>query len=252
MRLEADRISWSVGSTLIVDGVSLTAEPGQVVGLLGPNGSGKSSLLRVIAGLRPADDGDVRMGEDEVRSLARRTVARRMAFVEQSVVTDQDFTVADVVDLGRIPHRRPWSPASARDAETVRWAAEATGVVDHLDRQYATLSGGERQRVQLARALAQEPSILLLDEPTNHLDIAHQLEILRLVRESNTTVVVALHDLNLAAAYCDRVVVLNRGRAVAAGPPAEVLTEALISEVYGVRARVVHDDEGSYIRYLAH
>jgi iron complex transport system ATP-binding protein len=238
MTIRADAVSWAVRDRLVVDGVSLAVEAGSMVGLLGPNGSGKSSLLRLLAGLRRTSAGVVRLGEDDVTALSRRQVARRVGVVEQESSTDTDPLVRDVIELGRIPHRRSWAPSGPRDVEAVRRAAEATGVLDRLDQPYATLSGGERQRVQIARALAQDPEVLLLDEPTNHLDLRHQLEVLRLVRDADVTAVAALHDLNLAAAYCDQLVVLDAGRVVAAGPPDEVVTEALVAEVYGVKAVV--------------
>lgn len=242
MSLSADRVSWRVRDTLVVDGVDISVATGSTVGLLGPNGSGKSSLLRLLAGLRTASSGVVRLDDLDVASASRRVLARRLAVVDQDAATDQDPTVRDVVDLGRLPHRPAWSPMSARDRAVVESAAVTTGVADLLERRYSTLSGGERQRVQIARALAQEPTELLLDEPTNHLDIRHQLELLELVAAADTTTVMALHDLNLAARYCQELVVLNHGRVHVAGPPAAVLTPAVIAEVYEVHATVVLED----------
>lgn len=250
MSLEARQTTWTIGGTLIVDGVSLRPEPGSTVGLLGPNGSGKSSLLRMLAAVREPTSGEVLLEGQDIQAAQRRFVAQRVALVEQEVSTDTDPLVRDVIDLGRIPHRRAWAGASMDDTEALRRAAEVTDVADRLDRRYMTLSGGERQRVQIARALAQEPMVLLLDEPTNHLDVRHQLELLRLVRATEVTVVMALHDLNLAASFCDTLVVLRSGRVVATGAPAEVLTPELIEEVYGVRARVTHDADGTHVRFL--
>jgi iron complex transport system ATP-binding protein len=213
-------------------------EPGSTLGLLGPNGSGKSSLLRCLAGLRRPTSGVVTLDGVDVRSLRRRQVARRVAFVEQEASTELDLTILDVVLLGRIPHRPPL--AAARDDDR-RIASDALARVDLEGwerRRWHTLSGGERQRAQLARALAQRPSELLLDEPTNHLDIRHQLDLLALVNRLDVTAVIALHDLGLAATYCDRVAVLHGGRVVAAGAPFSVLTPELILAVYGVRCDV--------------
>jgi len=238
MNLTATSVSWTVRDRVIVDGVSIEARAGSMVGLLGPNGSGKSSLLRLLAGLRAPSVGVVRLGDDDLTSLRRRQVAQRVGVVEQESATDTDPLVRDVIELGRIPHRRSWQQAGAHDVEAVRRAAAATGVLDRLEQPYSTLSGGERQRVQIARALAQEPEVLLLDEPTNHLDVRHQLEVLRLVRDAEVTAIAALHDLNLAAAYCDEIVVLANGRVVAAGPPTSVITEDLVADVYGVKAFV--------------
>ncbi|KAA1424427.1 ABC transporter ATP-binding protein [Mumia zhuanghuii] len=249
MTLRAHEVSWSVGGRLIVDGVSVDPPHGATVGLLGPNGSGKSTLLRLLAGVRRPSAGVVTLDDSPLDGWHRRALARRVGVVEQEVWTDADPLVRDVIDLGRIPHRRSLAPRTAADDEAVRRAADATGLSDRLDRSYATLSGGERQRVQIARALAQEPTELLLDEPTNHLDVRHQLELLALVRDAPVTAVVALHDLNLAAAFCDRVLVLADGRVVAAGKPADVLTSALIAEVYGVEAEVVADARGVHVRF---
>lgn len=248
--LTAQRVGWTVQGRMIVDGVSLSPATGSTVGLLGPNGSGKSTLIRMLAGLRRPSTGTVSLDEAELRAVPRRRLARRIGVVEQEVGTDQDLSVRDVIDLGRIPHRHTWAGPSPSDREEVDRAAGLTGVTDRLDQRYSTLSGGERQRVQLARALAQRPDVLLLDEPTNHLDVHHQLGLLALVREAPVTAILALHDLNLAAAYCDQVLVLSHGRAVAAGPPAEVLTEGLIKDVYDVRAQVSTDDLGTHVRYL--
>ena len=250
--LQAYGVRWRIGRTTIVEDVDLAPAPGSTLGLLGPNGSGKSSLLRMLAGLRTPSAGRVSVDGTDLATLPRREIARRIALVEQDVSTDQDPLVRDVIDLGRIPHRRAWAGDSGAGTAAVLAAARTTDVADRLDRRYLTLSGGERQRVQIARALAQEPSVLLLDEPTNHLDVRHQLELLGLVRRAPVTVVMALHDLNLAAAYCDRLLVLRDGRAVAEGPPEDVLTPALIEDVYGVPARVVHDEDGLHVRFLTH
>ncbi|MEV1064877.1 ABC transporter ATP-binding protein [Streptomyces sp. NPDC050263] len=251
--LGADRVSRSADGRLILDGVSLAPRPGSVTGLLGPNGSGKSTLLRVLSGVLSPASGVVTLDGRPLGDWGRRAVARRVAVVEQQADTLVELTVADVVRLGRVPHRRAWTPTTGADERAVRTALERTGLTDRLDQPWHTLSGGERQRVQIARALAQEPRELLLDEPTNHLDIQHQLDLLNLVAELPVTSVVALHDLNLAAMYCDQVVVLREGRVVAAGTPAATLTESLIADVYGVRATVTRPDPGDdrpFIRFL--
>ncbi|MEU6914623.1 ABC transporter ATP-binding protein [Streptomyces olindensis] len=250
--LRADRVCRRADGRLILDGVVLAPEPGSTVGVLGPNGSGKSTLLRLLAGLLTPTAGVVTLDGTPLGGLPRRTVARRLAVVEQQSDPQVELTVEDVVRLGRVPHRRAWTPASADDERAVRAALERTGLADRAGRLWHTLSGGERQRAQIARALAQEPRELLLDEPTNHLDIHHQLDLLALVRSLPVTTVVALHDLNLAAMYCDRVVVLSAGRVVASGAPGDVLTEGLIAEVYGVRAAVSRDGhEGRpHVRFL--
>lgn len=241
MGLLADRVSWHVGGRLIVDEVSLEPEPGSTVGLLGPNGSGKSTLLRLLSGVRGASSGVVRLDGVPIDRVGRRNVARKVGLVEQQADTGVDMNVLDVVRLGRVPHRRPWSAETAADQEAVRSALEYAELSDKTRRCWHTLSGGERQRVQIARALAQQPRELLLDEPTNHLDIRHQLELLGLVVRIPVTSVLALHDLNLAAMFCDQLIVLREGRAVTSGKPSEVLTPELIADVYDVRAGVSPD-----------
>ncbi|MDT9594950.1 ABC transporter ATP-binding protein [Nocardioides zeae] len=252
MSLNAHGVSWHAGAGPVVDGVTLDVEPGQTLGLLGPNGSGKSSLLRLLAGVRRTSSGVVRLDERPLSAWPSRTLARRLATMGQHAQTDVDVTVADVVALGRVPHQGAWRPTSAADRAAVDAACAAAGIGHLRGRTWRTLSGGEQQRTQLARALAQEPTELLLDEPTNHLDISHQLELLALVRALPVTTVVALHDLNLAAQFCDSVAVLVEGRLRAHGPTTSVLTEALIAEVYDVRSVVGHDPATGrpWVRFL--
>jgi iron complex transport system ATP-binding protein len=223
----------------ILDRVSVDVPDGLVTGLIGPNGSGKTTLLHLMAGLRRPDAGQVRIGEADVHRLQGRERARGIALLEQNSDTELQLTVREIVELGRTPHLRRWPGRfTARDHRAVTAALLTARAESLVGREWSTLSGGERQRVQLARALAQEPSVLLLDEPTNHLDLGHQLEFFQTVRRLGVTVLAALHDLELAAAYCDRLVVLDGGRVVADGTPAEVLTRALLAEVYGVDASV--------------
>ncbi|WP_052365420.1 ABC transporter ATP-binding protein [Halotalea alkalilenta] len=238
MSLEAHGLDWRAGGRLILDQVSLQVPPGELMGLLGPNGSGKSTLLRLFAGLARPARGEVLLDGAPLARRSRRDIARRIALVEQHATTDTDISVLESVRLGRTPHRSAISGWSANDQRAVDSALDQVGLADKCARRWHTLSGGERQRVQIARALAQQPSELLLDEPTNHLDIQHQLELLELVRRLPLTCVMAIHDLNLAAMFCDTLAVLDGGRLVAFGAPEEVLTPALIERVYGVRALV--------------
>ncbi|WP_166345993.1 ABC transporter ATP-binding protein [Phytoactinopolyspora limicola] len=236
--LRVDDVSWSVKGTVIVDGIELQGRPGEITGLLGPNGSGKTTLLRAIARLTRPDRGVVLLGGTDLSSLRRRDLARKLAVVEQHSGTDLDVTVLDVVLLGRTPYRSALQGDSEHDRVLALDALDQVDMLDLAGRKWTTLSGGEKQRVQLARALTQQPALLVLDEPTNHLDIAHALSLLALVRHAGLTTIAALHDLNLAAMFCDHLVVLNRGRLVAAGAPAEVLTPDLLREVYEVDADV--------------
>jgi iron complex transport system ATP-binding protein len=238
MSIAIDNVSYAAGDTLIVNGVSLSVGKGRILGLLGPNGSGKSSLLRLICRLRKVKSGVIRLGDDDIATIPRAALARRIAFVEQQSTTDTQLTVRDVVRLGRTPHRGLLSTWNAGDEAAIDEALGRVDMRDRAEQLWQTLSGGERQRVHIARALAQAPSELLLDEPTNHLDIQHQLDILSLVSKLGVTSIVALHDLNLAAMFCDSLAVMRKGEIVAAGAPEEVLTEKLIGDVFGVNAHI--------------
>lgn len=238
MTIHAHNLTWKVGSTVIVDDVSLSVAPGKILGLLGPNGSGKSSLLRLLAGLRRPNQGHITLAGTDIRRLSRRAVARRVALVEQHASTESNVKVREVVKLGRIPHCPPFGGWSRDDDTTVDAALARVGMAERSDQYWQSLSGGERQRVHIARALAQTPTEILLDEPTNHLDVHHQIGLLRLISEVSLTSIIALHDLNHAAMFCDHLVVLNKGRIVAVGEPGAVLTEALLLDVFRVNARV--------------
>ncbi|GJE61279.1 ABC transporter ATP-binding protein [Methylobacterium trifolii] len=238
MTLAARNVRWAAGRTVIVDGVTVAVRPGQTLGLIGPNGSGKSSLIRLLAGLRLPVAGEVVLDDTPIGRFGRRDLARRVAVLEQHALTEAHVTVLDVVSLGRTPHRSALSLWTDNDDRIVSDALSQVGLENRRDQYWHTLSGGERQRVQLARALAQTPSCLILDEPTNHLDIQHQIEILRLVAGLPLTTIIAIHDLNLAVRFCDTIAVLSGGRLVTSGEPMEVLTEALIADVFGVEAHI--------------
>ncbi|UBU09343.1 ABC transporter ATP-binding protein [Nonomuraea gerenzanensis] len=232
MKLDLSGVSVGVDGHPIVHGADLSVADGEFVALVGPNGCGKSTLMRTIyRALRPTA-GLIAVDGDDVHRLPARQAARRTAVVAQETPADLDFTVAEIVSMGRTPYRAE----AAADAERGARALDRVGLTGAADRIFATLSGGEKQRVLLARALVQETRLLLLDEPTSHLDIRHQLEILHLVRELGIATLAVLHDLNQAAAFCDRLYVMSAGRIVAGGPPGQVLTPELISQVYGVRA----------------
>ncbi|MFE6843549.1 ABC transporter ATP-binding protein [Streptomyces sp. NPDC057686] len=244
MRITAERLSWSVAGTPVVRGISVDIAPGETVGLLGPNGSGKSSLLRCLAGLRAPDAGTVRYDGACVRHWSARRIARHVAFVEQDPGADSALPVADVVGLGRTPFRDRWRGPDATDRAVVAAALERVGLTALAGRSWKALSGGERQRAHIARALAQQPYGLLLDEPTNHLDVRHRLELMELLAGTGQTVLVALHDLSLAARYCDRLLLLHHGRLVASGTPGAVLTAERFAEVFEVDAELTTDPLG--------
>lgn len=228
MRVEVDQVTVRG----IITDISLHAD-GEVVGIVGPNGSGKSTTLRCVYRAMKPDAGAVLIDGENVHK--RRSVARDLSALSQESQVEFDFTVAEVVEMGRLPHDRD----PARDLRVVTEAL-ATVDVSHLaSRSFLSLSGGERQRVLIARAIAQQPRVLVLDEPTNHLDIRHQLDVLSLARGLGITVLTVLHDLNLAASFCDRLYVLDEGRVVASGTPGEVLVPELVAKVFHVAAHVV-------------
>ncbi|PHK95490.1 histidinol phosphatase [Pseudoroseomonas rhizosphaerae] len=250
--LEAEALCWPARRAPILRGVSLAVRDGEMLGLVGPNGSGKSTLLRLLAGLLPPARGEVRLLGRPLRRTPRREVARLVALVEQQAETLERITLRDAVELGRTPWLSALRPWGAEDDGIVAGAMAAVDVQHLAARDWASLSGGERQRAHIARALAQRPRILLLDEPTNHLDIHHQLALLELVAALPVTKVIALHDLNQAM-RCDRLAVLQAGRLIRLGPPAEVLTPELLRDVFGVRAAFVTDPEDGarLLRFLS-
>ncbi len=238
MSIRTDNLTWKIGRKTILDGVSFEAQPGQMLGLLGPNGSGKTSLLRLLAGLKQPHSGSVTLEGQNIKSIGRRVMAQRVAFVEQHATTNSNLKVIDVVKLGRFPHRSMFSGWSKVDDDAVAQALDRAGMVDKRNDRWQSLSGGEKQRAHIALALAQSPKELILDEPTNHLDIQHQISLMRLVSNLPMTSIIALHDLNHAAMFCDRLIVMQRGKIVASGAPEEIVTQELLRDVFSVDARV--------------
>jgi iron complex transport system ATP-binding protein len=241
-RLVMKDISFSYLDGFSLRQVSLTAEGGEMVALLGPNGSGKTTLIKLAAGVLTPKRGEVLLEGTSLKKLSRKEVARRVAVVPQYFNMPFAFTVAEIVLLGRTPFIKAFSGEGERDHSIARRAMELTGIEQFSRRAFNELSGGERQKAILAMALAQEPKLLLLDEPTAHLDINHQVEILELVkrlnREQGVTVLGAMHDLNLAALYFDRLVLLKEGAIFADGLPSAVLTEGIIHHVFGASVHI--------------
>ncbi|GAB7046045.1 ABC transporter ATP-binding protein [Catenuloplanes indicus] len=235
--IEAAGVSWRYGAHPVIDGVSVAARPGRMLGLIGPNGSGKTTLLRLLYGALRSATGTVTVDGDRLGGLGSREAARRLAVVVQETGGETALTVGEMVLLGRGPHLGTFQRAGAADHAIAARCLARVGAAHLGTRAFAGLSGGERQRVLIARALAQQATHLLLDEPTNHLDIRYQHEILRLVRGLGTCAIVVLHDLNLAARYCDDLVLLGDGGVVAAGTTDEVLEPKILEPVYGIGVR---------------
>lgn len=238
-----------------LDGVSLHVPRGPIVGLLGPNGSGKTTLIRILGGLLTPQAGEVLLDGHPIGGMTRLAIARRMALVPQDTHSTFDFSVLDMVLMGRYPHLNALALESADDVAIAREALAVTGTAAFETRRFSQLSGGERQRVVIASALAQATEVLLLDEPTASLDLGYQLEIAallrRLNRERHTTVLLSTHDLNLAAALCDRVVMLKSGCVVADGPTESTLTPETIASTYGVVADVQRHPRAGHLTVTA-
>ena len=250
-RLELHDVCYGYDEEPVVDGISLDVDRGDFVGIIGPNGSGKSTLLRLMGGTLASWSGRVLLDGRGVESYRRRDLGRCIAVVPQESSISFPFSVMEVVLLGRTPHLGGFGFEKAEDLAAARRAMVRTDVSHLADRMITELSGGERQRVILARALAQEPSLLLLDEPTAFLDLRHQVEIYDLLSDlahEGMTVVTVLHDLNLAALYCERVILLEAGRVAQNGSPREVMTYANLTRVYGTDVYVaVNDVTGTFI-----
>lgn len=240
--IRLEDITWEADGRAIVSDVTCEFTPNVLTALVGPNGSGKTTVMHLAAGMRKPSRGHVFLDGEPLAKLPTRQRARRIALVEQRPATGLDLRVRDVVALGRIPHVGAWPGTRDRDAGAVDEAMEAAAVTHLASRRWPTLSGGERQRVHLARALAQRPQVLLLDEPTNHLDLSHQLDFLERVNGLGITVIAVLHDLDLAAAFCQEVAVMYRGLLRDHGAIRDVLTGDLVREVFDVTASVVVDD----------
>lgn len=242
--VDAQAVSFAVEAKTLLDRVDVRAEQGQFVGLIGANGAGKSTLLRTLSGVLRGQQGSVWLEGSDLQSMPARDVAAMLAIVPQIAPYTQGFTAFELVLMGRYPHLGRFQIEGDTDDRIARDAMRLTETEPFASRTLDTLSGGERQRVFLARALAQQPRILLLDEPTSNLDILHQLTILGLVRklvDNGLTAIAAIHDLNLAARYCDRLVLLSKGGVVTEGPPEAVLKADTIESAFGVRSAVYRD-----------
>nr|WP_276561655.1 ABC transporter ATP-binding protein [Bacillus sonorensis] len=222
--------------------VSLSVPKGKITGIIGPNGSGKSTLVKIIAKLIQPREGTVYIHDGLLTAMSRKELAREIAVLMQSKERVPQMTVQELVTYGRTPHRPFYKGLSPRDHEAVHWAMDVTGIEENADRMVYTLSGGERQKVYIAMALAQKTKTLILDEPTTFLDIAHQLDVMELLKELNEihdlTVLMVLHDLQQAAKYCDYLIAMKGGDVFQAGAPNEVMNEFFFQELYGIEAEV--------------
>lgn len=244
MRVDAKNISFAYNDRKILRDVNLSVSDGEFAGIIGPNGSGKSTLLKCMCRIFEPAEGTVYVGGKPLKQMSFKESARKVSVVSQHNYYNFDFSVRDVVLMGRSPHKKAMERDNAQDYRIVTDALKKVGMESMQARIFSTLSGGEQQRVILARALAQKTECLLLDEPTNHLDIKYQLELMDIVKHLGKTVIAAIHDLNIAAMYCDVIHVLKDGNIIDSGTPSEILTPELIKQVYDVDAEVFQDIKG--------
>ncbi|GAB3296773.1 ABC transporter ATP-binding protein [Parasphingorhabdus pacifica] len=245
VRLRAHELRLAYGERVVVDGLDLEVATGTISAVIGPNGCGKSTMLRALGRLMRPKHGGVLLDGKQIHKMSTKEVAKVLGLLPQSPLAPEGLSVADLVARGRHPHQSWYRQWSSDDEQSVAAALELTGIGDLAERTMDELSGGQRQRAWLSMALAQETDLLLLDEPTTYLDLSHQVDVLELVgrlhEESGRTVVMVLHDLNLAARYADRLVAMRDGAIVSEGTPHEVLTEELLAEVFELDARVIED-----------
>lgn len=237
-------VSFNRGNRPIIQSVNLTLQSGQFIGMIGPNGTGKSTLLRLMARLLKPDKGFIELNEKRLKDLSDIEVAKIITYMPQSTILEYQFTVEQVVLMGRHPHRKRWQGTQREDLRITDRAMELTGITHLKKRFITTLSGGERQLVFLARSIAQQSQVILLDEPTSDLDIYHQVQICKVIRslvEEGKTVVAAIHDINLAARYCDRILLLDRGSIIGADEPGQILTTENILRVFQTNAYIFKD-----------
>ena len=243
MNITAENIKMKIGDNEILKGVSIDSKNREFVGIIGPNGSGKSTLLKSIYRILKPNDGCIKLGDMDISKMSIKESAKKMAVVSQHNYYNFDFTVKEVVSMGRSPHKKNLERDNIEDFEIVKESLQKVGMSEFSNRSFSTLSGGEQQRVILARALAQKTPCLILDEPTNHLDIKYQLSLLNIVKSLDLTVISAIHDLNIAAMYCDRLFVMKDGQIVASGTPQDILTKELIKEIYEIDMDIIKDSK---------
>jgi len=236
--LSAENLSWGVDKKIILNKLTFSINQGEFVGVIGPNGAGKSSLLRCLYRKNIPSSGSIDFNQAPLSSYSRKALARQVAVVLQEPPTHFELSVLDVIRMGLIPKKNLLSFDTEDDFSAIIDAATKVDILDKLKQPFNALSGGEKQRAMIARAILQSPQLLLMDEPTNHLDVRHQIEVLDLAASMGITVMVSIHDLNLAAAYCDRLILLDEGKIIADGAPVQVLTKETLQQVFKVSALV--------------
>lgn len=236
--LTVNNVSWRVDNTLILKHINVSIERGKFIGLIGPNGAGKSSLLRCLYRFNQPSAGDIKFNDTDIWQLKSEDYAKQVAVVLQETPSQFNFSLFDVVALGLTPHKTLFSSTTQADKQKIAQAISRVGLESHSNQSFDSLSGGEKQRALIARAIVQQPQLLIMDEPTSHLDVKYQIQLMELAKSLGITVFASFHDLNLAAAMCDELVVIKNGEIASAGKPNKVITEQMLDEVFGVCAQV--------------
>lgn len=242
-KLKVQNISFGIGNTKILKDISFEVEENSFVGIIGPNGSGKSTTLKSIYGVNKPNGGEIFFEGENLLKMSGRERAKKIAVLAQESGGQFDFTVGQVVEMGRYPHKKTLENYSKEDEEIINQVMEQMKLQDYKDRNFNTLSGGEKQRVLIARLLIQQSDFIILDEPTNHLDIGHQIDIMNTIKGMGVTVLAAIHDMNMAALYCDKVILMKSGEVLQHGTVEEVLTHSMLKKLFNVNAEI-HDFNG--------
>ena len=243
IKLETRGITYSIDGKIIIDGIDISVKEGELVGIVGPNGCGKSTLLKNIYKVFTPDSGAAFIDGEDLSKLSNRKTAKKMSVMQQENIVDFDMTVYDMVMLGRFAHQKLFSGSSEEDREIVSKYIREVGLSGYENRHFLSLSGGEKQRTLLARALSQKAPVILLDEPTNHLDIGYQYQIMNILKRQRLTILCCVHDLNIAAAYCDRIILMKNKKIFDVGSPKEMLTKENIKELFDIGTHIIENEK---------
>ena len=243
IKLETRGITYSIDGKIIIDGIDISVKEGEFVGIVGPNGCGKSTLLKNIYKVFTPDSGAAFIDGEDLSKLSNRKTAKKMSVMQQENIVDFDMTVYDMVMLGRFAHQKLFSGSSEEDRTIVNEYIKEVGLSGYENRHFLSLSGGEKQRTLLARALSQKAPVILLDEPTNHLDIGYQYQIMNILKRQNLTILCCVHDLNIAAAYCDRIILMENKKIFDVGSPKEMLTRENIRTLFDIDTMIIENEK---------
>ena len=238
MNITFENVNVDINDFKILKDINLSIKPHSFVGILGKNGAGKSTLLKCLYKYQKINSGNIYIDDKNIKDISSKTIAKNMAVVLQEIPVNFGMSVYDIVMMGRMPHKKLFSPISKEDINFVKYSLKKVDMQGFIDKPFSTLSGGEKQRVLIARALCQTPQILLLDEPTNHLDIKHQINTMHLIKQLNITTIAVVHDLNIAAAFCDYICVLKENTVYKFGTPQDILTPETLEDIFDIKANV--------------